>query len=141
MHTLNGNLPAKMQKDKKVKAFATSAFEVSQTEFSRALSKLCGHEINWISEKNGDCFNGEVIGMGKFYAFWWRATKRANFSGKGAGAAKRWVLQELEKGHQPKELNEQGAKEIGLPSKPEESQRRLFGKKGCPNVRKTETSL
>ena len=70
MHSLNGNSPVKTKKGKKEKAFATSAFEVSdKTVFSRALSKLCGQEISWISVKHGDRFNGDVTGMEKFIAF------------------------------------------------------------------------
>ena len=43
IHAVNGNPPARTGKGKKVKAFATSAFKVyDRTEFSRALSKLCG---------------------------------------------------------------------------------------------------
>ena len=44
--------------------------------------------------------------MEGFNAFWWRVKGRASFSGKGAGVAKRWVLQELEEGPQSKESNE-----------------------------------
>ena len=44
-----------------------------------------------------------------------RAKGRASFSGKGAAAAKRWVLQELEKGHQPEEPNQESAKNFSLP--------------------------
>ena len=115
MHALNGNPSAKTKKGKKEKAFATSAFEVSdKAVFSRVLSKLCGHEISWISEKHGDRFNGRVTGMEGFIAFWWRAKGRASFSDKGAGAVKKWVLQELEKGHQPDESNQRLAKKVWL---------------------------
>ena len=44
---LNGNPAAKTGKGKKVKAFATSAFQVNdKAELSSALSKLCGHDIS-----------------------------------------------------------------------------------------------
>ena len=125
LHALNGNPPSKTKKGKRAKAFTTSAFEVSdKTELSRVLSKLCGREVSWISEEHSDRLNCQVIWIVKMYAFWWRATKKASFSGKGAGAAKRWVLQELEKGHEPKEFNQLEMKESCLPSKREAGQRR-----------------
>ena len=70
LNALDGNLPAKTEKSKKVKSFATSAFKVSdKSVFTRALAKLCGHEISWTSEKHGDRFNGQATGMERFIAF------------------------------------------------------------------------
>ena len=123
-HALSDKPSARSGKGKNEKAFATSAFEVSdKAALSKALSKLCGHEIRWMAEKHGDRFNGQANGMERFNAFWWRKKGRASFSGKGAGAAKRWVLQELEKGHHSKESTQQGALDYGVPSKSESDQR------------------
>ena len=143
IHALIGNLPAKTEKSKKVKSFATSAFKVSdKSVFTRALAILCGHEISWISEQHGDRFNGQATGMERFVAFWWRAKGRASFSGKGAGAAKRWVLQELEEGPQTKESNKDGGKNPGLPSTAEESHGRFLSKKDrCSPGKKTQRRL
>ena len=115
MHALNGN-PAKTGKGTKVKAFAISAFQVrNKIVFSSALSKLCGQEIKWISERHGDRFNGVDTGMERFIAFWWRAKGRASFSGKGAGAAKKWVLQELGISQKPIDVKQlRGKKRVAL---------------------------
>ena len=140
VHALNGNPPARTGKGKKVKAFANSSFELSDKDtFSRALSKLCGHEITWVTKKNGDRFDGQATGKERFNAFWWRVKRRASFSGRGAGAAKRWVLQELEKGQQHKEPYKQGTQDSGLPSEQEEGEKRLvYNKNSSPNARKAE---
>ena len=89
VHTLNDNPPAKTGKVKKVKAFATSAFQVTDKDtFSRALSKLCEHEISWIAGKHGDRFNGQATGMEDFIVFWRRAKGKASFLVKEQGLPK-----------------------------------------------------
>ena len=101
-----------------------------KAEFSTVLSKLCGHEISWVAEKHSDRFNGQANGMERFNAFWGRKKGRVSFSCKGAGAAKRWVLQELERGRQPTESNEHGAQDSCLPPKSIEVQSKECGVRG-----------
>ena len=97
IHTLNGNGLAKMKKDRgKTKDFATSSFVVGERSIvTKALSKLCGREIDWCPKQYGFRFDGEAVGMQNFIAFWWTSKKAVSFSGKGALKAKKWMLDEL----------------------------------------------
>ena len=47
--------------------------------------------------KHCDRFEGKAFGMKDFIAFYWRKKKNLSFAGKGAGAAKKSVIEELDK--------------------------------------------
>ena len=82
-----------------MKDFATSSFKVADlSKITRTLAKLCYPSRNeWSTKKHCDRYDGVAPGMDDFIVFYWRVKKVVSFGGKGAGKAKKWVLNELDK--------------------------------------------
>ena len=88
----------KTKAGKKVKNFATSSFwVVDRSKITKGLGKLCRpRKIEWVRKKHCDRFHGLAFGMEDFNAFFWRKKQTVSFSGKGAGAAKQWIITEID---------------------------------------------
>ena len=93
----------KIKAGKKAKDFATSSFWIGdRSKITKALDKLCRpRKIKWVRKKHCDRFNGLAFGMKDFIAFFWRKRQTLSFAGKGAGAAKQWIIKELGKNLDP----------------------------------------
>ena len=112
--SINGNstvnIRRKSKPSPKVKDFSTPSFWIGdRSKITKALVQLCKpRKIEWVAKKYSDRFDGKAFGMEDFIVFYWRAKETINFAGKGAGAAKNWVIKELDIAPQldmPKSVN------------------------------------